>query len=133
MFEFLPSELVLPFQLCAGVAALCWLLSVLTREYSWVDRTWSIMPGIYAWTFAARADYTDARTNLVTALVVLWCLRLTFNYARKGGYAPGGEDYRWAVLRARMPPWAFQVFNVFFIAGYQHLLVLLMTDRKSVV
>lgn len=127
MFASLPAELVLPAQLCAGIAALCWLLSVLTREYSWVDRTWSLMPGVYAWTFAARADYGDARTNLVTVLIVLWCARLTFNYARKGGYAPGGEDYRWAVLRSRMPPWAFQVFNVFFIAGYQHLLVFLIT------
>ena len=36
------------------------------------------------------------------ALVTLWGARLTFNFARKGGYAPGGEDYRWAVLRARM-------------------------------
>ena len=127
MFTSLPAELVLPVQLCAGIAALCWLLSVITREYSWVDRTWSLMPGVYAWTFAARAGYADARVNLVTALIVLWCVRLTLNYARKGGFAPGGEDYRWAVLRSRMPPWVFQVFNVFFIAGYQHLLVFLMT------
>ena len=127
MFTSLPAELVLPVQLFVGIAALCWLLSVITREYSWVDRTWSIMPGIYAYTFAARADFADARVNLVTVLIVLWCVRLTLNYARKGGFAPGGEDYRWAVLRSRMPPWAFQVFNVFFIAGYQHLLVFLMT------
>ena len=28
------------------------------------------------------------------------------NFWRKGGFAPGGEDYRWAILRERMPPWA---------------------------
>jgi len=40
------------------------------------------------------------------ALVILWGARLTFNFARKGGYARGGEDYRWAVLRGRMAPGA---------------------------
>ena len=25
------------------------------------------------------------------------------------------EDYRWAILRAKMPPWLFQVFNFVFI------------------
>ena len=29
------------------VAIACWLLSVITREYSWVDRIWSVCPGIY--------------------------------------------------------------------------------------
>ncbi|MDT7801179.1 MAG: hypothetical protein QOI78_4612, partial [Actinomycetota bacterium] len=28
----------------AGVTLGTWLLSVLTREYSWVDRIWSIVP-----------------------------------------------------------------------------------------
>ena len=79
MFASLPAELVLPVQLFAGIAALCWLLSVITREYSWVDRTWSIMPGVYAYTFAARADFADARVNLVTALIILWCVRLAFD------------------------------------------------------
>ncbi len=127
MFASLPAELLLPVELCAGVAAGCWLLSVITREYSWVDRTWSIMPGLYALTFAWRAGFADARLNVMTALILLWCVRLTFNFTRKGGFAPGGEDYRWAVLRARMPSWLFQLFNVVFIAGYQHLLVFLMT------
>lgn len=50
--------------------------------------------------------------------------RLTFNFWRKGGYARGGEDYRWAILRQRMPAWAWQAFNIGFVAGYQNLLIL---------
>jgi len=58
--------------------------------------------------------------------VVLWGARLTFNFARKGGYGKGGEDYRWDILRKRMSPWLFQLFNATFISPYQNLLVFLM-------
>jgi steroid 5-alpha reductase family enzyme len=110
----------------AGACAATWLLSLATREYSWVDRIWSLIPIVYLGVFAAAADFGDARLNLMLALVTLWGLRLTFNFARKGGYAPGGEDYRWPILRGRMKPWQFQLFNLFFIVAYQNLLLLLI-------
>ena len=75
----------------------------------------------------APASVLDPRLLLMTALVALWGGRLTFNFARKGGYRKGGEDYRWAVVRRRMPTRAFAVFNVLFIAGYQNLLLLLIS------
>lgn len=111
---------------CVGVAFACWLLSIVTREYSWVDRLWSLVPIGYVGWFAYAAGFTP-RLSLMSALVLAWCARLTFNFARKGGYAKGGEDYRWAELRKRMSPAAFQVFNVFFIAGFQNLLLLGIT------
>jgi steroid 5-alpha reductase family enzyme len=121
-----PPELVLPLSLCAGAFGLCWVLSLVFREYSWVDRLWSIIPPVYVGTLAYAAGGQDVRLNLMTALTALWGARLTFNYARKGGYAPGGEDYRWGILKARMKPWQWQLFNVGFIAGYQNLLLLLI-------
>jgi steroid 5-alpha reductase family enzyme len=111
----------------AGVSAATWLLSVITREYSWVDRIWSIVPIAYVAVFAGAADFSDARLNLMLVLVVLWGARLTFNFARKGGYAPGGEDYRWAILRGRLSGWQYQLFNVFFISLYQNLILVLIT------
>jgi steroid 5-alpha reductase family enzyme len=111
----------------AGVCVAAWLLSVVFREYSWVDRIWSIVPIAYVAVFAAAADFDDARLNLMLALVALWGARLTFNFARKGGYAPGGEDYRWAVLRARMIGWQWQLFNLFFITIYQNIILLLIS------
>ncbi len=110
----------------AGVFAGTWLLSVLTREYSWVDRIWSLIPIAYLAVFAGAAGFADARLDVMLGLVVLWGARLTANFARKGGYARGGEDYRWVVLRGRMPRWQFQAFNVVFISGYQNLLLLLI-------
>jgi steroid 5-alpha reductase family enzyme len=122
------SDIVLPaFYACLVVTSLCWLLSVVTREYSWVDRIWSLAPVGYVWWFASRAGFADARTTLMAVLVTVWGARLTFNYARKGGYWVGGEDYRWAVLRERLGPVWFQVFNATFIAPYQNLLIFAFT------
>ncbi len=118
------TSLAINVWICGGVALGCWLASVLTHEYSWVDRLWSVVPVVYLWVFAARSG--DARTTLVAVLVTLWGVRLTFNFARRGGYAPGGEDYRWAIIRERIPGWAFAVFNFAFIAVYQHALLLLI-------
>jgi steroid 5-alpha reductase family enzyme len=120
-----------PFIVClwilAGVCIITWLLSLLTGEHSWVDRIWSIVPLAYVWVFAGFAGLQDARLNLMAALVTLWGIRLTVNFARKGGYRPGGEDYRWAVLRGRLPAWQFWLFNLFFIVIYQNVLLLLIS------
>ncbi len=111
---------------CSAIAGAAWLLSVITREYSWVDRIWSIAPvGYVAW-FAYSSGW-DTRVVLMAVLAFVWGARLTFNFARKGGYARGGEDYRWRVLRSRMHPALFQVFNVVFIAGIQNLIILAFT------
>ncbi|MGI9824847.1 DUF1295 domain-containing protein [Agromyces sp. Marseille-Q5079] len=110
--------------LFALITAATWILSVVTREYSWVDRIWSIAPVAYVWVFAVASGY-DPRLVLMAVLVTAWGARLTFNFARKGGYRPGGEDYRWAILRERMPRAAFQAFNLFFISIYQNALILL--------
>ncbi|MEF2976048.1 DUF1295 domain-containing protein [Subtercola sp. YIM 133946] len=110
-----------------AICVVVWVLSVLTNEHSWVDRIWSVVPVVYAWIFAGAAGLNDARLDVVAVLITLWGIRLTFNFARKGGYRPGGEDYRWQVLRSRMPGWQFQLFNVFFITIYQNIILLLIT------
>ena len=111
--------------IAAAVTAACWFASLATREYSWVDRIWSIVPVVYLWVVAANAH--DARVTLMAVLVTAWGARLTFNFARRGGYAPGGEDYRWQVLRARMPGWQFQLLNLVFIAAIQNAILLAVT------
>jgi steroid 5-alpha reductase family enzyme len=111
----------------AALAVLCWLLSIVTHEYSWVDRLWSIAPVGYAAHFAAHAEFENARLNLIAGLVTLWGIRLTYNYARKGGYARGGEDYRWADVRERTGAVGFQLLNATFIAPFQNLLLLFIT------
>jgi steroid 5-alpha reductase family enzyme len=109
-----------------GACVLTWGLSLATHEYSWVDRGWSLIPIAYVAVFAGAAGFADARLDVMLTLVALWGARLTFNFARKGGYRPGGEDYRWGILRGRLPGWRFGLFNLFFITIYQNVLLLLI-------
>lgn len=118
----------------ALASAFCWVASLITKDTSWVDRLWSIVPVVYVWIFAgaALAEGQDAaRLVLMAVLVTAWGARLTFNFARKGGYR-GVEDYRWAILRQRMSPALFQLFNLFFIVMYQMTLLVLITLPAAV-
>jgi len=116
--------------IAAGIScAISWITSLVTKETSWVDRLWSIVPAVYVWIIAIDGMMSgmDATRLIVMAvLVTLWGARLTFNFARKGGYT-GMEDYRWAILRERMSPAMFQVFNLLFIVLYQNALLVLIT------
>ena len=123
------DPLTLTVVVAAVAAVACWVLSLSTRDTSWVDRAWSIVPVVYVWIFAVGALTTGvdaARLTVMAVLVTAWGARLTFNFGRKGGYT-GTEDYRWAILRGRMLPWQFQVFNLLFIVGFQMTLLVLIT------
>ncbi len=111
---------------CASLAALCWLVSIVTGNCSQVDRLWSIAPPLYVGWFASQAGFRDLRLDVMALLTALWGARLTYNFARKGGYAKGSEDYRWPVLRKRFGPVLFQLFNATFIACYQNFLLFLI-------
>jgi len=111
---------------CAVLSAGCWIVSVVTRNYSQVDRLWSIAPPLYVGWFAASAGLGDARLDLMAALALLWGARLTYNFARKGGYRAGSEDYRWEAVRRRVGPVGFQILNATFLAPLQNVLLLLL-------
>lgn len=111
--------------ICGVICLFTWTASVLTRDSSWVDRMWSIAPVIYVWVFAGYAGLADMRLNVMAIIVTLWGARLTFNFARKGGYS-GMEDYRWPIVRATMKPWQYQIFNIVFIVIFQNILLLLI-------
>lgn len=117
-----------------GIAAgLCFILSSATKNYSQVDKLWSIIPIPYVWIIAYNANF-EPRIVLMAFLVSIWAVRLTYNFARRGGYSwkfwTGEEDYRWAVLRAKpefQSQWKWLAFNLFFISGYQMALILFFT------
>jgi steroid 5-alpha reductase family enzyme len=123
------DPLTLVLLVAGATCAFCWIASLITKDTSWVDRLWSIVPVVYVWIFAGAgiADGADpVRLIIMGVLVTAWGVRLTFNFARKGGYT-GMEDYRWAILRGRMSPALFQAFNLFFIVLYQNALLVLIT------
>jgi steroid 5-alpha reductase family enzyme len=119
--------------LAAGAALLTFVLGELTGNNSQVDKIWSILPVIYIWYMAYRGDFAP-RLLIMAILVSLWGIRLTANFALKGAYQwrfwAGEEDYRWKVLRQKpefRPRWKWTLFNLFFISGYQNVLILLFT------
>ncbi|EEY57531.1 uncharacterized protein PITG_00083 [Phytophthora infestans T30-4] len=132
------NALTVALQILLVLIALTWLASVLTRNYSFTDRLWSITPPMFAWHFAFHAYLKDGgvwdqRLLLMAGLTTSRGCRLTFNFWRKGGYKLSEEDYRWAVVRQYMHWTLFEVLNLTFIAGYQHLLLLLLAVPSYVV
>lgn len=110
------------------LAVACWVLSILTREYSWVDRLWSVLPAVYCVVVAVELEFQSVRVNVMTLLATMWAIRLTFNNALKGGYWIGGEDYRWIYLRKQMSKLEFQLVNVAVVAVGQMAVVWLFAS-----
>jgi steroid 5-alpha reductase family enzyme len=116
-----------------AVIIFTFVVGQLTGNNSQVDKLWSIVPAPYAW-FMTWKGGMDERMVLMSVLVTIWAARLTFNFARRGGYSwkfwAGEEDYRWEVLRQRpgfKNPIVWLLFNLFFICFYQNTLIFLFT------
>ena len=98
-------------------------VSEINRNYSQVDRLWSLLPAIYNVHYAVWAHLNGLPTmklDHVMAVSIIWGARLTFNYWRKGGYQVGSEDYRWNIVKDYVGPGMF-IFNVTFISLGQNV------------
>jgi steroid 5-alpha reductase family enzyme len=116
-----------------AAAGLCFLVSTLSKNYSQVDKVWSLIPIAYVWIVAVHSGF-ESRLVLMAILVSAWGFRLSYNFSRRGGYSwkfwTGTEDYRWPVLQARpefAAKWRWVLFNFLFISYYQMGLILLFT------
>jgi steroid 5-alpha reductase family enzyme len=110
----------------AALALAAFVSSIVSGDHSWVDRLWSTAPVAFAWYYAARSG-GDWKIFAAALVITAWGVRLTFNFARKGGYS-GTEDYRWPIMRRRMPnPVAWQAFNLLFISIFQVGLLVMIT------
>lgn len=111
-------------------ALLSFVVSELTRNYSQVDKLWSLMPIIYS--AIAASHEPSPRVIIMLLMTIVWGIRLSYNFSRKGGYNiipwRGEEDFRWKImsevpaLKGRI---RFGIFNLVFISFYQHFLILL--------
>jgi steroid 5-alpha reductase family enzyme len=88
------------------------------------------MPIIYAWVIYFQGGKTP-RQLIMASIVTVWGVRLTYNFARKGGYSwkfwEGEEDYRWVHVR-KIPfvgsKVGWFIFNLSFISFYQAYLIM---------
>jgi steroid 5-alpha reductase family enzyme len=113
-----------------------YVLGFITSWWSIVDRIWSVSPALYVVVFYAFHPENTTLAAMAT-LAVLWSVRLTLNFARKGGFgeiSPATEDYRWSIVRgwmaANLPPHPIgtvlrEAFHLFFVAVYQNILLFL--------
>lgn len=122
-----------------GVIVYCFVIGELTDNKSQVDKLWSLIPIVYVWIIACYGNYSP-RLVLMTFLVAIWGIRLTYNFSRTGAFSirfwEGEEDYRWQVLREKpefQAKWKWTMFNLFFISGYQNILILLFSLPALVV
>ncbi|KAJ5130397.1 uncharacterized protein N7515_006436 [Penicillium bovifimosum] len=125
------NPFVLALAFASVLAGLFFIAAEINRNYSQVDRFWSILPAVYNVHFAVWARLSGIQTHTLDTIAVvsvIWSVRLTFNYWRKGGYSIGSEDYRWEIVRSKVNNgFVFMIFNLGFIAVAQSLLLLLIT------
>jgi len=121
------------FILMVIVIVVCFFVSEITRNYSQIDKLWSLIPIAYGWITVAA--FPSVRTILMALLVTVWGLRLSYNFSRKGGYNiipwKGEEDYRWKHLRENRllkGRFSFGLFNLLFISIYQNILIFLFSS-----
>ncbi len=132
--DMLMSDIARSFIMIMVIAAIsCFIISELTRNYSQVDKLWSLMPIVYAAVTAVQ--YPSARVYMMLILVVIWGFRLSYNFYRKGGYSiipwKGEEDYRWKILQEKpllKGRLRFAIFNLLFISLYQLFLIMLFSS-----
>ncbi|KAI5302726.1 hypothetical protein KEM56_000411 [Ascosphaera pollenicola] len=111
-------------------------VSELNRNYSQVDRCWSLLPLFFnahyaLWAYANGLPTTTL--NAIVGLTAIWTVRLGFNYWRKGGLKKGSEDYRWAIVQKRLNNrFLFFLLNLTFISTLQPLLLFLITTPTYV-
>lgn len=124
------TTMIVLLLICGGSVLYCFVTGEITKNYSQMDKLWSILPVVYAWVIAARGGM-KARLVVFAGIVTVWGIRLTVNFGRKGAYSlkfwTGKEDYRWSIVH-QFPifrsQFAWSMFDLFFISLYQNLLVL---------
>ncbi|KAL8751054.1 MAG: hypothetical protein Q9184_006196 [Pyrenodesmia sp. 2 TL-2023] len=124
------NPLISAFALSLFLAPIFLVVSEINRNYSQVDRFWSILPTVYNLHYVVYAHAKGLPTQRLNSLAIIstiWSARLTFNYWRKGGYQIGSEDYRWEILRKYINPPLFFIFNVVFISLAQSILLFSVT------
>ncbi len=109
----------------AALMLLFWLVSLVRRDASLVDRSWGFGFVVVAWTSWALGGGAPARSWLLAALTTIWGLRLALHLTiRNWGE---GEDRRYQTMRAFWGADRFPWISLFTVFGLQGLLMWLVS------
>ena len=106
-----------------GIGFLAWMVSVVKRDVSFVDSLWSLFFLVAAAVFVNYAQPLSDRGILVSALVLLWSLRLSVYITARNWGQP--EDYRYQSIRKNNEP-GFVVKSLYIVFGLQGVLAWLV-------
>ncbi|RPD61025.1 DUF1295-domain-containing protein [Lentinus tigrinus ALCF2SS1-7] len=146
IYKGIPPTSQWPVKFCLYNAAAAWVLGIVTGNVSQVDRVWTFLPTIYTAYYALLPLWPtkpplpmfpyvpetvhpevvqrfSPRALLMFALTFTWMCRLTYNTWRRGLFNLKDEDYRWEILRQKLPAWFFQVVHLVFIAFIQNIML----------
>lgn len=134
------NPVILGLHLLIFWTAFTLLASIITGNYSWTDRFWSITPTSYVTLLVVRAYFTGSEKHgmLYPRLLVmwlmysLWTIRLTHNYYRRGGYEKGSEDYRWEIIKSKIGEIPFFLFQMGYIPAQNVLVAVLAMPTYEV-
>ncbi|KZT29639.1 DUF1295-domain-containing protein [Neolentinus lepideus HHB14362 ss-1] len=138
-----------PLKFCTYTTLVCYVLSIITGNVSQIDRVWTFLPTICTAYYALLPlwphesplplfPYTpkdvprrivmdmSPRALMMLGLQIIWTLRLSYNTWRRGLFNVHDEDYRWQIVRNKIPKWLFQIFNIVFISITQSVLLFLL-------
>lgn len=164
LFYTTSDPLVIGLAISLAISPIFLVVSEVKRNYSQVDRAWSILPSLFHGHYVLWAWLNGIRIGRIAlaSLCILVCksisgnacaaihhkrleadpdlfifigsVRLTYNFWRKGGYHPNAEDYRWAVVKKKLPTnrVVFFVFNLVFISTWQTIVLFLVTAPSYV-
>jgi len=113
-----------------------------------MDRLWAILPNVWAWGFIYTAvtlnpanfkstekysilksdSSSQSRLFLMAGLILIWGIRLTYVFWRRGYFKWGHEDHRWDTIRKRLnypeKKLYFHLYNFIFMAFVQNWILL---------
>ncbi|KAL8768795.1 MAG: hypothetical protein Q9209_005084 [Squamulea sp. 1 TL-2023] len=125
------NPLISAFAFSLALVPIVLVISEVNKNYSQIDRVWSLLPTFYNLHYVAYAHAKGLPTQRLDSLAIIsivWSARLTYNYWRKGGYQIGSEDYRWEIVKNYVNnPVIFFLFNILFISLAQSLLLFSVT------
>ncbi|KAI0714446.1 DUF1295-domain-containing protein [Cerioporus squamosus] len=150
VYKGIPPTSQWPVKFCLYTTAAAWILGVVTGNVSQVDRVWTFLPTIYTAYYALLPlwpttsplplfPYVPESVNpeivqkFSPRALLMFGLTLavrvdvlSYNTWRRGLFNLKDEDYRWEILRQKLPSWLFQVVHLVFIAFIQNVILFVL-------
>ena len=122
------------FNIAFWISISAFIISIVNKNYSQVDRLWSILPIFYVLYLITHSEL-NLKMIIVSLIISTWGSRLTYNFWRKGGYKKGEEDYRWGYLKKNIitNEILYEIFNFTFISFYQIFIITFFTFPTYVI